>query len=106
MPSGGRLVVKVARSREWNNAGLPGVRVTIADTGVGIPTKNRKKLFNAFYTTKKDSGTGLGLWLVQSMISKHKGMIHVRSNAVPGKSGTAFSVFLPLETHSLENSTS
>ena len=104
MPSGGRLVVKAARSREWNNAGLPGVRVTIADTGIGIPSKNRKNLFNAFYSTKKDAGTGLGLWLVQGTISKHKGMIHVRSKAAPGTSGTAFSVFLPLNIQSRENS--
>ena len=95
MPSGGRFIVKAAPSREWNNAGLPGVRVTIGDTGVGIPYENRKKLFNAFYTTKKDVGTGLGLWLVHGMISKHKGMIRVRSKAVPGASGTVFSVFLP-----------
>ncbi len=106
MPSGGRLIVKVSRSREWNNAGLPGVRVTVADTGVGIPSENLKNLFNAFYTTKKDVGTGLGLWLVRGTISKHRGMIHVRSNVVPGRSGTAFSVFLPLEIHSLENSIS
>ncbi|HET9132450.1 MAG TPA: ATP-binding protein, partial [Terriglobia bacterium] len=105
MPSGGRLVVKAARSKEWNNAGLAGVRVTIADTGIGIPDKNRKNLFRAFYTTKKDVGTGLGLWLVYGTISKHNGMIHVRSKAEPGKSGTVFSVFLP-RTHSLKNSIS
>ncbi len=104
MPSGGRLVVKAARSKEWNNAGVPGVRVTIADTGIGIPDKNQKNLFNAFYTTKKDVGTGLGLWLVHGTISKHKGMIHVRSKAERGKSGTVFSVFLPLTIHSLETS--
>src|SRR5581483_8433344 len=96
MPSGGRLIVKVAHSREWNNAELPGVRVTIADTGMGIPCENRKKLFNAFYTTKKDIGTGLGLWLVHGMISKHNGVIHVRSKAGTGATGTVFSVFLPL----------
>ncbi len=96
MPSGGRLVVKASRSREWNNAGLPGVRVTVADTGLGIPSEDRKNLFNAFYTTKKDVGTGLGLWLVRETISKHKGMVHVRSKVVPGRGGTAFSVFLPL----------
>jgi PAS domain S-box-containing protein len=106
MPSGGRLLLKVARSREWNNAGLPGVRITVADTGMGIPAKNRKNLFNAFYTTKKDLGTGLGLWLVHGTISKHKGMIHVRSSVRAGRSGTAFSVFLPLEIHSLRNSLS
>jgi PAS domain S-box-containing protein len=95
MPSGGRFIVKASPSREWNNAGLPGVRITIGDTGAGIPYENRKNLFNAFYTTKKDVGTGLGLWLVHGIISKHKGMIHVRSKTAHGASGTAFSVFLP-----------
>jgi len=108
MPSGGRLVVKAAASREWNNAGMPGVRVTIADTGAGIPSENRKNLFNAFYTTKKDVGTGLGLWLVNGMLSKNKGAIHVRSKVTAGASGTAFSVFLPYNTKTdrLENFTS
>lgn len=106
MPSGGRLTVKAARSREWNNAGAPGVRVTIGDTGAGIPYENRKKLFDAFYTTKKDAGTGLGLWLVHGMISKYGGMIHVRSKVAPGATGTAFSVFLPLEIQSVGNSIS
>jgi len=106
MPSGGRLVVKAVRSKEWNNAGLPGVRVTVADTGAGIPAKNRKNLFNAFYTTKKDVGTGLGLWLVHGIISKHKGMIHVRSKVAPATSGTAFLVFLPLNVPTQESSNS
>ena len=108
MPSGGRLILKAAPSREWNNVGLPGARVTIGDTGAGIPSENRKNLFDAFYSTKKDVGTGLGLWLVHGMISKHKGMIHVRSKAVPGASGTAFSVFLPCNsnTHTITSSES
>jgi PAS domain S-box-containing protein len=102
MPSGGRLVLKAALSREWNNAGLPGVRITIADTGIGIPIENRKNLFNAFYTTKKDVRTGLGLWLACGIISKHQGMIHFRSKVAPGSSGTAFSIFLPLNIGSRE----
>jgi signal transduction histidine kinase len=98
MPGGGTLRVKVSQSQEWNNSGLPGVRVTVADTGTGIPEEKKKHLFQAFYTTKKDVGTGLGLWIARGIVEKHHGMIHVRSTAKEGSSGTAFSVFLPVET--------
>jgi signal transduction histidine kinase len=52
-------------------------------------------LFEPFYTTKPDSGTGLGLWLSEGIARKHKGTIRVRSSTRPGQSGTVFSVFLP-----------
>jgi len=75
---------------------LPGVRITVADTGSGIPLENRKHLFEPFYTTKKDVGTGLGLWITRGIVEKHGGMIHFRSKTRAGMSGTAFSLFLPL----------
>jgi signal transduction histidine kinase len=53
-------------------------------------------LFEPFYTTKRDTGTGLGLWLSYSIVQKHHGWIRVRSRADRGRSGTIFSVFLPL----------
>jgi signal transduction histidine kinase len=54
-----------------------------------------KKIFEPFYTTKKDVGTGLGLWLTLGLVKKHHGSLRVRSSIRPGKTWTAFSVFLP-----------
>ena len=55
----------------------------------------KPRLFEPFYTTKTDIGTGLGLWLSKELVQKHDGSISVRSTIRPGRSGTAFSVFLP-----------
>jgi PAS domain S-box-containing protein len=97
MPRGGTLRLRVSNSHEWNNCNLPGIRITVADTGSGICPERRKRLFEPFYTTKKDVGTGLGLWITRGIVDKHGGMIHVRSKAGASGSGTAFSIFLPTE---------
>lgn len=53
--------------------------------------------FEPFYTTKKDVGIGLGLWLTQSLVQKHHGTIRVRSTVDSDRSGTAFAIFFPRE---------
>jgi signal transduction histidine kinase len=68
------------------------VRITIADTGTGIPAEVRNRIVEAFFTTKDSLGTGLGLWISQQIVHKHKGRIRVRSAL---RRGTAFSIFLP-----------
>jgi signal transduction histidine kinase len=55
-----------------------------------------RRIFEAFYTTKKAVGTGLGLWLSKNIVDNHAGAIRVRSAA---GAGTAFSIFLPAERH-------
>lgn len=82
-------------SREWSNAGRYGVRVVIADNGVGISPENRKRLFQPFVTTKGEHGTGLGLWVSSGIVQKHEGSIRVHSSTRSGRSGTCFSIFLP-----------
>jgi PAS domain S-box-containing protein len=95
MPEGGRLRVRVARGHEYSGNRRAGVRVLFADNGSGISPQDRGRVFEPFYTTKKDSGTGLGLWLSEGIVRKHHGRIQVRSSARPGRSGTIFSLFLP-----------
>jgi PAS domain S-box-containing protein len=97
MPAGGRLIVHVYESSLASSAERKGVRVTVLDTGKGIPPAVRQKLFAPFYTTKGEGGTGLGLWITRGIIDKHEGTIHFISTERPGRSGTAFSVFLPFE---------
>jgi PAS domain S-box-containing protein len=104
MQQGGRLRLRVARTREWSGDRRIGVRITVADTGNGIHTKDLPHIFEPFYTTKKDRGTGLGLWLAYGTIQKHGGWIRVASRTTEGASGTVFSVFLP-DARTLEKST-
>ena len=104
MQQGGRLRLRVARTHERSGSLRTGVRVTIADTGNGIQTRDLPHIFEPFYTTKKHQGTGLGLWLAYGTIQKHGGWIRVSSRTTPGASGTVFSVFLP-QSRTREKST-
>ncbi|HVP21213.1 MAG TPA: ATP-binding protein [Anaerolineaceae bacterium] len=68
-------------------------RVTVADSGVGIPPERITRIFEPFYTTKDPGrGTGLGLSMIHRTIKQHGGYITVDSQV--GK-GTIFTVFLP-----------
>jgi signal transduction histidine kinase len=69
--------------------------ITISDNGHGIHPSIRKRLFEP-YVSNKSSGTGVGLWLSQRIIEKHKGTVRFRSCHEPGKSGTTFRVSLPI----------
>jgi signal transduction histidine kinase len=95
--SGGRLMVRARRSRNWSNPAQMGVRFVVADTGVGMEAAVRERIFEPFFTTKEVTGTGLGLWVSLEIIVKHHGLVHVRSRtAQPGKSpGTVFQLFFP-----------
>jgi len=72
----------------------PGATVTIADNGVGIPDDVQPHLFQPFFTTKGEQGTGLGLWVSRGIINKHGGSISVVSNMSEAAHGTEVSVFL------------
>jgi PAS domain S-box-containing protein len=100
--NGGRLVVRARRSRDWRNPEQTGIRFAVADTGAGMGPEVRERIFEAFFTTKDVTGTGLGLWVSQEIILKHHGVVRVRSVAAPvdpasavRSSGTVFDIFLP-----------
>lgn len=95
MHGGGTLRLRVVRAREWSGDCRTGIRVTFADTGNGISAKDLPHIFEPFYTTKKDHGTGLGLWLAYGAVQKHGGWMRVATRTNPGNSGTVFAVFLP-----------
>jgi PAS domain S-box-containing protein len=71
-----------------------GATMTIADNGPGIPEEVRPHLFQPFFTTKGENGTGLGLWVSRGIINKHGGTISLESDATDGAHGTVVSVFL------------
>jgi signal transduction histidine kinase len=96
MPSGGTLSLRIHKSHEWNGAHASGVRIVIADSGSGISPEHKHSLFQPFFTTKADVGTGLGLWITRGIIEKHGGFIRARSRTGQNH-GTTFSMFLPGE---------
>jgi PAS domain S-box-containing protein len=97
MPDGGKLVLRVSKSHAWSGSRLHGVRITVLDTGSGIEPRHRKSIFQPFFTTKADVGTGLGLWITRGIVEKHRGSIQMKSRTGEQSHGTAFSIFLPRE---------
>ncbi|HLJ76189.1 MAG TPA: ATP-binding protein [Acidobacteriaceae bacterium] len=97
VPPGGRIRIRISSGRAWSGPHRSGVRLTIADSGSGIPAETRKRIYQPFFTTKKETGTGLGLWVCQGIVEKHGGRISLLSSTTPGRSGTAFSIFLPAD---------
>jgi signal transduction histidine kinase len=96
MRAGGRLRIRARHAREHVEGERKGIRISVADTGTGIPLEIRDKIFEPFVSTKGDTGTGLGLWVTSEIVQKHQGTIHLRSSVRPRCSGTVFCVFLPL----------
>jgi signal transduction histidine kinase len=96
MRHGGRLRIRV--SEQSARGGFPRVRLSIADTGSGIPASLLPAIFEPFVTTKGETGTGLGLWVTGEIIRRNGWNIQVRSQCGPGQSGTAFSITMPLRT--------
>ena len=92
-PEGGRVTLGLALVNEW-------VRVTITDTGLGIPPEELPRIFDRFYRVDKArsrtlGGAGLGLSIAQRIAQLHGGRIEAASNGHNGH-GTTFSVWLPL----------
>lgn len=85
------------------NPSHTGVRITIADTGPGIPSEHLESIFEPFFTTKKDTGTGLGLWVSRELVEKHGGSLRVRSRTSEPLCGTVFSIFLPMRNGASTN---
>ncbi|HEY6412740.1 MAG TPA: ATP-binding protein [Edaphobacter sp.] len=71
-----------------------GATIVIADNGAGVPESVRPHLFQPFFTTKGEYGTGLGLWVSRGIINKHGGSIELDSSTDNGGHGTVVSVFL------------
>jgi signal transduction histidine kinase len=87
MPEGGTLRFGLAREKDM-------VKLTVSDTGHGMPKDVVDKIFDPFFTTKEfGKGTGLGLTVVKGILEEHHGSITVDSEQ--GK-GSTFSIHLPI----------
>lgn len=70
------------RVRTWRENGY--VCIAVSDTGPGIPEENRAKIFDTFFSTKGEGGTGLGLAAVKNIMRRHNGEVQLRENAANG----------------------
>jgi len=93
--SGSTIRIVASSAIDPRDLSCPGVRITVVDTGFGIPANHLESIFEPFFTTKKDTGTGLGLWVSRELVQKHGGSLRVRSRTTNPLSGTVFSIFLP-----------
>jgi PAS domain S-box-containing protein len=91
MPEGGTLTIATRHTTGRE------VRVMVADTGVGMPEAVRQRIFEPFYSTKGDAGSGLGLSMAYSIVRRHGGEIEVEST--PGE-GTTFTLTFPITQES------
>lgn len=96
MPSGGTLQISVRDAAPANTA--EGIVFSIRDSGVGIAKEHLPRIFDAFFTTRKSIGTGIGLFVAKQFVEGHGGRIEVESSVRPEDHGTTVSVFLPLHT--------
>jgi two-component system, NtrC family, sensor kinase len=98
-PARGQIIVHLYPAPRWlcKVYGRSGYCLSIADTGIGIAPDDRARIYQPFFTTKGERGTGLGLWVSAGIIDRFGGSIRVWSSRRPGRSGTCFSVFLPAE---------
>ena len=94
MRGGGRLLIRAHNSVD-HHSGRRGVRLTVADTGHGMSRTVQSRIFEPFFTTKDLNGTGLGLWISEGIVQRHRGRLTLRSSDHAKNHGTVFTLFLP-----------
>lgn len=92
---GGTVRIHISRTI-CTKTGRRCVRTTVADNGTGIAPETLPRIFEPLFTTKENTGTGLGLWVSKQIVDKHQGLIRARSSVAPGRRGTVVSIVLPV----------
>ena len=95
MPGGGVLTIRTQQTfPPFQSQDGRWLRISIADTGIGITDESKKRIFDPFFTTKKmGEGTGLGLAICDKIVKEHSGKIEVESEV--GK-GSTFLISIPI----------
>ena len=85
MPKGGQIKIGVYRDDSAHFASKPACVIEIEDTGEGISKENQLKVYEPFFTTKRDKkGTGLGLSVSKMIVEKNKGQLLIGSEEGKG----------------------
>jgi PAS domain S-box-containing protein len=92
-PGGGHLLLRSSEGHD--KLSRKGIFLTVADDGPGMSRETALRVFEPFFTTKGFSGTGLGLWVSQEILQRHRGLLVLRSSQRPKRSGTIVRIFLP-----------
>lgn len=102
MKTGERLLVRSREGTRWST-GETGLVLTIGDTGPGMSPEVAGRIFEPFYTTKGDAGSGLGLWISKEIVDRHHGSLRMRSSQSDPSHGTVFTLFLPFDSPSIKD---
>jgi NtrC-family two-component system sensor histidine kinase KinB len=102
-PAGGGVVVRLASMQNAAAASAPILRITVTDSGQGIPADLRERVFEKFFRVEDERpngsqgvrGTGIGLYVCREIIKAHGGSIHC--NASENGSGTQIAIDLPAD---------
>ncbi len=97
-PERGVLRVETAMIPAKDDSPGVGAQVVfrVIDQGSGIPVEVQARIFEPFFTTKQGTGTGLGLWVSNTIVTKHGGTIEVSSRTGGDDHGSTFEVALPV----------
>jgi signal transduction histidine kinase/ActR/RegA family two-component response regulator len=105
MPEEGTLRIETSLLKAPSDEGAPSegrqtgnkILLRVADDGPGIPQETLARIFEPFFTTKQGTGTGLGLWVSDTIVTKHGGTIEVTTRTDSPGHGTTFDVTLPTD---------
>ncbi len=110
MPEGGKLFIETSVISSEDD--IPGdmhsvrkgfIKLSVSDTGMGIDIATQSKIFDPFFTTKEvGKGTGLGLYMVHSIVNNHGGYINLYSEPLRG---TQFNIYLPVSSLTAQEET-
>ncbi|HEY4381161.1 MAG TPA: ATP-binding protein [Acidobacteriaceae bacterium] len=95
MQGPGTIRIRIANSVDWSHRKQHGVRISIADSGPGMPPEVLQRIAEPFFTTKEGTGTGLGMWVVRELIKKQNGSLSIHSSTAADHHGTTVSCFIP-----------
>ena len=90
----GTLSIRLRKRRD-------GLHLLVVDNGHGIAAEHQSRVFEPFFSTKGKNGAGIGLALARHIVEDHHGKLSMRSSVRPGRTGTAFKIYLPAEANSL-----
>ena len=98
LPEHGRLIIETASlsGRDTELAPWSKVAFRVIDNGPGIPAETLAHIFEPFFTTKQGTGTGLGLWVSDTIVTKHGGTLEATTRTAGPHQGTTFEVILPV----------